>query len=52
MNVLPTVKNSYSQDFPGGPVIKNLPSNVGDVHSIPGQGTKITRAKAKPLHFN
>ena len=27
-------------DFPGAPVVKNLPSNTGDVGSIPGQGTK------------
>ena len=33
-----------SQDFPGSPVVKNPPSNVGDVGSIPGQGTKITHA--------
>ena len=32
------------QDFPGGPVIKNLPCNEGDVGSIPGQGTKIPHA--------
>ena len=31
-------------DFPGGPVVKNLPSNAGDVGSIPGQGTKIPHA--------
>ena len=24
------------RDFPGGPVVKNLPSNTGDVGSIPG----------------
>ena len=35
---------SSSQDFPGGPVFKNLPSNAGDVGSIPGQGTKIPHA--------
>ena len=29
------------RDFPGGPVVKNLPSNAGDVGLIPGQGTKI-----------
>ena len=29
------------EDFPGGPVVKNLPCNVGDSGSIPGQGTKI-----------
>ena len=28
-------------DFPGGPVVKNLPSNAGDVGSIPGWLTKI-----------
>ena len=28
-------------DFPGGPVVKNLPSNAGDTGSIPGWGTKI-----------
>ena len=31
-------------DFPGGPVIKNLPSNAGDAGSIPGRGTKIPHA--------
>ena len=29
------------RDFPGGPVVKNPPSNPGDTDSIPGQGTKI-----------
>ena len=31
----------FAQDFPGGPLVKNLPSKAGDVGSIPGQGTKI-----------
>ena len=31
-------------DFLGGPVVKNPPSNEGDMGSIPGQGTKIPRA--------
>ena len=31
-------------DFPGSPVVKNLPSNAGDTDSIPGQGTKIPHA--------
>ena len=31
-------------DFPGGPVVKNLPSNAGDPGSIPGRGTKIPLA--------
>ena len=29
------------QDFPGGPVVKNPPSNAGEASSIPGRGTKI-----------
>ena len=32
------------RDFPGGPVVKNPPSNAGDVGLIPGQGTKIPHA--------
>ena len=32
------------KDFPGGPMVKNLPSNARDVSSIPGQGTKILHA--------
>ena len=27
-------------DFPGGAVVKNLPSNAGDADSIPDQGTR------------
>ena len=36
--------NNQSRDYPGGPVIKNPPSNAGDVGSIPGYGTKIQHA--------
>ena len=32
------------RELPGGPVVKNLPSNAGDVGSIPDQGTKIPHA--------
>ena len=32
-------------DFPGGPVVKNSPSNAGDMGSIPGQGTKIPQLR-------
>ena len=31
-------------DFPGGPVVKNLPCNAGDLGSIPGCKTKILHA--------
>ena len=48
------------RDFPGGPVVKNLPSNAGDAGSIPGQGIKTPHSKGqlspqatttKPTHF-
>ena len=32
--------NVLYQGLPGGPVIKNPPSNAGDEGLIPGQGTK------------
>ena len=31
-------------NFPDRLVVKNQPSNIGDVGSIPGQGTKIPHA--------
>ena len=34
------LKKCQDRDFPGGPVVKNLLSNAGDVGLIPGQGTK------------
>ena len=37
-------KKRSSGDFPGGPVVKNPPSNAGDAGSIPGRGTKIPHA--------
>ena len=32
------------RDFPGGLVVKNLPSNAGDAGSIPGWGARIPHA--------
>ena len=37
-------QNGKCGDFPGGPVVKNLPCNAGDAGLIPGQGTKIPHA--------
>ena len=28
----------FCVDFPGAPVVKNLPANAGDMGSIPGPG--------------
>ena len=33
--------------FHGSPVIRKLPSNTGDVGSIPGPGTKISHASGQ-----
>ena len=36
-NVLKHVHyKTYTRDFPGGTVVKNLPANAGDTGSIPG----------------
>ena len=47
------------KDFPGVPMVKNLPSNAGDVGLIPGRGTKIPHAMGQlslcalePMHHN
>ena len=36
--------DNQGQDFPGGPVIKTLPSNAGGLGSIPSWGDKIPHA--------
>ena len=36
---MPAVMYKIDRDLPGGPVVKSLPSNAGNVGLIPGQGT-------------
>ena len=38
--------------FPGGPVIKNPPDNVGDLGSIPGQGRSPGEGNGNPLQYS
>ena len=38
------------RDFSGGPMVKYLPSNTGDMDSIPGQKTKIPHATGQLTH--
>ena len=41
------------RDFPDGPVVKTLPSNIESMGSIPGQGAKISHSsqpKKKTKH--
>ena len=37
----------YLRDFPGGPVVKNPPSNARDTGLISGQGTKMPHASGQ-----
>ena len=37
-------RGAFLGDFPGGPVVKTLPSNAGGAGSIPGRGAKIPHA--------
>ena len=43
------IKNGVSRTFPGGPMVKNLPSNARDMSLIPGQGTQIPHATRPKL---
>ena len=42
------LKHYGFKDFPGGPVVKNLPSNADNTDLIPGPGTKIPYATGQP----
>ena len=46
-----TLKNII-QDFLGGPVVKNLPANAGDLGSIPGPGRSHMLQGPKPMCHN
>ena len=34
----------FKRDFPGDPVVRNTPSNAGDMDLVPGLGIKIPAA--------
>ena len=38
--------------FPGGTVVKNLPSNAGDTGSIPGSGRAPGEGNDNPLQYS
>ena len=44
LNIIIMKINNKLWNFPGGPVVKNPPSNAGDAGSIPGWGAKIPHA--------
>ena len=41
---LPIPEIRLFRDFPGGPVVKDLPPSAGDAGSIPVQGSKVPHA--------
>ena len=40
------------RDFPGGPVVRSLPANAGDMGLIPGLGRSYMPRATKPMHDN
>ena len=46
------IKNDWKVDFPGGPVMKNLPANAEDSGSIPGLGRFTCYEATKPVHHS
>ena len=38
--------------FPGGPVVKDLPANAGDVGLIPGLGRSPAEGNGYPLQYS
>ena len=43
--------NPLYQGFPGGSVVKNLPTNAGDMGSIPGSGRSPGGRNGNPLQY-
>ena len=43
---------AFSPDFAGGSVVKNLPTNAGDLGSIPGSGKSPGEAHGNPLQYS
>ena len=41
-----------SSDFPGGPVVKNLPANAGDTVRSLLREDSTCRGATKPMHHN
>ena len=39
-------KKKTFREFPGDPVVKDLPSDAGDTGLIPGGGTKMSDARS------
>ena len=39
-------------DFPGDPVVKNLPANAGNMGSIPAPGRFHMPRATKPMHHS
>jgi len=46
------ILKTHNTDFPGGPVVKNLPASAGDMGSIPGLEDPTCHGKTKPEGHN
>ena len=45
-------RNKWGQGFPGGSVVKNLPTDAGDVGSVPGLGRSPGEGNSNPLQYS
>ena len=50
-NINVSLINTWTLNFPGGPVVKTPPSSAWGVGSIPGLGTKIPHAVQRSQKF-
>ena len=46
------IHTMYTQGFPGGLVVKNLPANSGDLDLIPGSGSFPREGNGNPLQYS
>ena len=47
-----TLLDNTKNSFPGGSVVKNPPSNAGDMGSIPGLGSSPGKGNGNPLQYS
>ena len=47
-----SLSEKEQEDFPGGPVVQNLPAKAGDMGSIPGSGRSHMPGATKPMYHN
>ena len=52
MLIVKLIPSIFYQGFPGVSVLKNLPANAADMHSIPGSGRSPGEGNSNPLQYS